>query len=96
MTSKIQPLDVGIIQNIKVHYTQLFNIWAIANLDTGAMDYYVINQLEAMRLAGAAWHEVDATTIQHCWRKAGILPNIDGPNIIQPHVSILCVSYAFT
>ena len=21
-----------------------------------------------------AWHEVNASTIQHCWQKAGILP----------------------
>ncbi|KAK0472397.1 hypothetical protein IW261DRAFT_1424439 [Armillaria novae-zelandiae] len=30
--------------------------------------------LEAMRLAAAAWKSVNATTIKHCWRKAGILP----------------------
>ena len=27
-----------------------------------------------MHLADAAWKEVDTTTIQHCWAKAGILP----------------------
>ena len=33
-----------------------------------------------MRLADVAWREVDAATIQHCWRKAGILPNTDSPS----------------
>ena len=28
-----------------------------------------------MRLADAAWREVDTTTIRNCWRKAGILPD---------------------
>ena len=27
-----------------------------------------------MRLADMAWRKVDASTIQHCWQKAGILP----------------------
>ncbi|KAG6848709.1 hypothetical protein C0991_012603, partial [Blastosporella zonata] len=35
--------------------------------------------LEAMRLADAAWNAVDATAIRHCWRKAGILPEMDQP-----------------
>ena len=30
-----------------------------------------------MRLADAAWKEVDAMTIRNCWRKAGILPSIE-------------------
>ena len=30
-----------------------------------------------MRLANAAWDEVDTKTIQHCWRKSGILPDMD-------------------
>lgn len=28
-----------------------------------------------MRLADAAWYEVDTTTIRNCWRKAGIIPD---------------------
>ena len=32
-----------------------------------------------MRLAEAAWQDVDTTTIQNCWRKSGILPKMDTP-----------------
>jgi hypothetical protein len=32
-----------------------------------------------MRLAEAAWSNVDTTTIRNCWEKAGILPPIDMP-----------------
>jgi hypothetical protein len=37
---------------------------------------YDINQLEGMRLAQTAWNDVDASTIRHCWLKAGILPEL--------------------
>ena len=38
-------------------------------------DIYKINQLEAMRIADTAWHNVNITTICNCWQKAGILPD---------------------
>ena len=44
--------------------------------------------MQAMRLADAAWHEVDATTIKDCWWKAGILPSTESPAAVQPTVSI--------
>ncbi|KAJ7844286.1 hypothetical protein B0H13DRAFT_2364364 [Mycena leptocephala] len=37
-------------------------------------EIYDINQLEGMRIAAEVWHEVNASTIQHCWRHVGILP----------------------
>lgn len=42
-----------------------------------------------MRVADAAWHKVDATTIKHCWHKAGILPNTNPPALAQPTMPIL-------
>ena len=38
---------------------------------------YDINQLQAMCLANLTWHDVDTMTIQNCWQKAGILPELD-------------------
>ena len=38
---------------------------------------YNINQLQAMWIADAAWHNVDTTIIHNCWHKAGILPKMD-------------------
>ena len=40
------------------------------------MEIYDINQLQAMCLADFAWHEVNTTTIQNCWHKGGILPDV--------------------
>jgi hypothetical protein len=42
-----------------------------------------------MRLADAAWRNVDATTIQNCWTKAGILPEMTSPSTTaQPSIPI--------
>lgn len=51
-------------------------------------EIYDINQLEAMRLADAAWHEVDATTVRNCWRKAGILKTTPPSTAAQPSIPI--------
>ena len=40
-----------------------------------------------MRLANVAWDEVDATTIRRCWRKAGILPDLNSSSS-KPSVSV--------
>ena len=47
-----------------------------------------------MQIADLAWHEVDTTTIQNCWRKAEILPEIltPAPQPTIPISSLLNVS----
>jgi hypothetical protein len=78
LTAHIQPNDAGIIRCFKAHYRSKFVGRAIDRYDndiTPAL-IYEINQLEAMRLADAAWREVDTTTIRNCWRKTGIVPEV--------------------
>ncbi|KIL60358.1 hypothetical protein M378DRAFT_187797 [Amanita muscaria Koide BX008] len=90
LTAHIQPMDQGIIRCFKAHYRARFIQRAIENYDKGdspAM-IYDIDQLSAMRLAGAAWNQVDTTTIRNCWRKAGILPVFDSPPRAQPIIPI--------
>jgi len=83
-------MDQGIIRCFKAHYHASFIHHAIDRYDSGITPskIYDINQLEAMQLAEAAWHEVDTMTIRHCWRKAGILPHADTPTLAQPTVLI--------
>lgn len=83
LTAHVQPMDQGIIQCFKAHYRAMYIQRAIDRYDRGLTpsEIYDIDQLEAMRLADTAWNEVDATTIQHCWRKAGILPDVDPPSV---------------
>jgi hypothetical protein len=76
LTAHVQPNDAGIICCFKAHYRGKFVSRAIDRYDNDVPPalIYDIDQLEAMRLADVAWCEVDTTTIQNCWRKAGILP----------------------
>lgn len=68
LTVHVQPMDQGIIQCFKAHYWGRFIEHAIDKYDAGITPskIYNINQLQAMQLTDAAWHEVDATTIQNC------------------------------
>ena len=46
-------------------------------------------------MADAAWNDVDTTTIRNCWRKAGILPEMDPTPTTMPSIpisSLLCDS----
>ncbi len=50
-----------------------------------------------MHLADAAWREVDVTTIHHCWRKAGILPEFaPGPSLPAPTIPVASLLHNIT
>ena len=99
LTPHVQPMDAGIIRCFKAHYGARYVQRAIDWYDRGITpsEIYDINQLEGMRLAQIAWNEVDTSTIQHCWRKAGILPDSAFPtnNLPPPCImvsSLLCAN----
>ena len=75
-TSKLQPLDLGIIQNFKVHYRNLFLKYVLAKIDQSASSKEVsksVNVLVAIRWVAVAWSQVKEETIRKCFHKAGIL-----------------------
>jgi hypothetical protein len=92
LTAHVQPNDQGIIWCFKAHYHARYIQRAISRYDEGITpsEIYDINQLKAMRLADAAWRNVDATAIRNCWKKAGILPETTPPSttIAQPSIPI--------
>ncbi|KIK22858.1 hypothetical protein PISMIDRAFT_11322 [Pisolithus microcarpus 441] len=96
LTAHVQPNDQGVIHCFKAKYRSKYVHYAIDLYDSGITlaEIYNINQLEAMQLADEAWNEVDTTTIQNCWQKAGILPNMDSPPRTQPSLPISSLVHA--
>ena len=75
-TSKLQPLDLGIIQNFKVHYRKLFLRFVISKIDecdTASEVVKSVSILQAIRWVAQAWEAVKKETISKCFRKGGIL-----------------------
>ena len=75
-TSQLQPLDLGIIQNFKVHYRRFLLRYVLSTIDEcerASEVANVVNILIAVRCIAQAWKEVTAETVYKCFRKAGIL-----------------------
>ena len=76
-TSKLQPLDLGIIQNFKMHYRKLFLRFVISKIDecdtASGVIYQVCECALAIRWVAQAWKAVKEETISKCFRKAGVL-----------------------
>ena len=92
LTVHVQPKDQGIIRCFKAHYRARFIERSINRYDEGITpgNIYDINQLQAMRLADLAWHDMSTSTIRNCWRKSGILPDIESSS--QPSQPIIPVA----
>lgn len=75
-TSKLQPLDLGIIQNFKTHYRRLLLRYVLAKIDSCSCASEVaksVNILTAIRWISQAWKEVKPDTITKCFKSCGIL-----------------------
>ena len=75
-TSKLQPLDLGIIANFKVHFRRHLLQYVAAKIDTATSATEIIksvNVLIAIRWVALSWREVKVSTIQKCFRNAGVL-----------------------
>ena len=67
-TSKLQPLDLDIIQNLKMHYRMFFLRFVISSKVTKS-----VNVIQAIRCVAQAWKAVKEETISKYFRKAGVL-----------------------
>lgn len=83
-TSKIQPMDAGIIAAFKRHYRRFQMNHALMNEELGARDIYKVDQLTAMRWCKAAWNEISQATIANCFQHTGLFnPENDIPLVEQ-------------
>ena len=72
----LQPLDLGIIKNFKVHYRTRLLRFVISKIETCTTASEVtksINILHAIRWVTQAWEAVKSETIKKCFRKGGVL-----------------------
>ncbi|GBM72511.1 hypothetical protein AVEN_263457-1 [Araneus ventricosus] len=74
MTSKLQPLDQGIILSFKVGYRVQIARILLDSIGEGK-PCASINILQSMRMANYAWRNVTETTIKNCFIKAGFSEN---------------------
>lgn len=69
-TSKLQPLDLGIIKNLKVHYRKRLIQHALQSITTGNI-HKKVNVLQAINMISLAWNQVKSKTIKNCFIKGG-------------------------
>ncbi len=76
-TSKLQPLDLGIIQNFKIHYRKLLMRFVLSKIDktdsTASEIAKSVDVLKAIRWAAEAWDCVKKETVVNCFRKSGVI-----------------------
>lgn len=72
-TSKLQPLDAGIIASMKMRYRlrQMKRAVDLANVDEN--DIYKINILTAMNWMSEVWTKVTNGTISNYWRTKSLM-----------------------
>ena len=76
LTSEIQPLDLGIIQSLKLQYRKrlLENFIISAELCRNCDEYSKsISILDAVKWIAYAWSKGEQDTIKSCFSKAGII-----------------------
>ena len=70
-TSKLQPMDQGVIRSLKAYYKSLASQRLVVAIDKGK-DLPVFSILDAMKMLDLAWQQVKISTIVNCFAKAGI------------------------
>ncbi|KAL4101250.1 hypothetical protein QTP88_021270 [Uroleucon formosanum] len=76
MTSKLQPMDQGIIKNIKHHYRKSIIQRNLRKMDSG-IEIDDINLLESIELLHKSWGAVTQSTIVNCFHKVGFTNGIN-------------------
>lgn len=72
-TSKLQPMDAGIIATFKTRYRKLQYERAL-DISQGNVDnIYKIDQLTAMKYCRAVWERMGDEVISNCWKATGLL-----------------------
>ena len=74
MTSRLQPLDAGVIKNFKVRYRKLLLKFVVSRVNRGLKAPDIakeVDVLQAIRWIKQAWDEVPEEIAQKCFDKCG-------------------------
>jgi hypothetical protein len=86
-TSKLQPLDQGVIKSFRDHYRRLYLTHLLSVIEVKA-DIHIVEEVKGLEVIQAlirmqeAWKRVSAETIQNRFKKAGFA--IDVPTDLEP------------
>ena len=72
-TSKLHPLDLGIIQNFKSHYQKFLLPYVLSKSQTASEVAASVNLLRAIQWVSQVWDMVQPITISRCFHQAGVL-----------------------
>jgi len=76
VTSILQPMDQGIIQNLKVRYRRRVMEKLISHLDS-AGELLNLKLIESVFIIDSAWKSVTKKTISNCFRHAGMNSEVE-------------------
>ena len=81
-TSKSQPCDQGIIQNLKVRYRKHLLLQFVTSIDAGKE--FEHNLLDALYLLRLSWNNDKSSTLSGCFEHCGFTTQEDSPNQQSP------------
>ena len=73
-TSRLQPLDAGLIRAFKCKYRKLLMKYVVARIDEGKNASEIIKEVniaQAIHWLQVAWKDISKETILHCFQKCG-------------------------
>ena len=79
-TSRLQPLDAGIIETFKRYYRKRMLRWMINMIEQGNRNAR-IDLKTAIEFADAAYEQLSRETIQNCWITTGIISSESSPSL---------------
>ncbi|KAJ8525445.1 hypothetical protein ON010_g15670 [Phytophthora cinnamomi] len=76
-TSKLQPLDQGVIYCLKRAVLRTKMNHALEKIDEGVENPYKVGMLQGIKWCAAAWEELSGATIEHCWLHSTLIKKSD-------------------
>jgi len=74
-TSKLQPLDQGIIASFKAAYRRQYADYMVQYFNRHGISAPKLDILASIYMIADAWEAIPSSTISNCWKKSGILPH---------------------